>query len=632
MRKTHLLAATALLALTAPQAHAGSLYVFGDSLSDNGNLYKLVGYPPAPYYEGHFSNGPIWAEYLPGLTTLSFTPGQDYAYGGAFTGDLTVNGTDYGTNLIAPSLPGISTEIADFTASGGHFAKSDVVTLWGGANNYFFYAGLVEATPADAAALITSGVATTISQLTADTGALISLGAHTLIVPNLPDLGDTPDYNTSALGTALGNAFSDAHNQYLPAEMQMLHARTGANIIVLNEQKLLANVIANPAAYGFTNVTDACIDSAACVSGSTATQNTYLFWDGVHPTTRAQNFIARYAAASLQGFESLSVPARLGTTDTQNFQNLLSARMETLRAAGTGYTYNVSATGFANPANTSTDPAQKFSLYITGSGSFGARNNTATTLGYTDNSTAVALGADYAFSPSLRAGLAAGVTNGHANVNQGGHVDDNAANIGVYALATQGQFYAEISGTYGDHWYNTKHNAVLGGSIEGKPHGDSYSAGATAGYVFPLGQHVSLTPSVGLTYTNTNLAGYTEAGDPLLTQAVAGQGYQQLLGQTGVEAATSYLFGGTRVATYATAGMQARLSGENSQFNSSFTDEPLVPLTTTYPTEPVAWALLGAGASASLTNHLSASAALQATAFKSNGNDLTISGAVNWTF
>lgn len=635
MLKTHLLAATALLALTAPLAHAsGNLYVFGDSLSDNGNLYKLIGSPPAPYYDGRFSNGPVWAEYLPSLTGLAFTPGQDYAYGGAFTGDLTVNGTDYGTNYVSAGLPGITTEIASFTAAGGHFSSGDVVTLWGGANNYFLYASLVEAAPSSAATLIPAAVNTTITQLTADTSALISLGAQTLIVPNLPDLGATPDYNNSALGalgTALGDAFSNAHNQALPGEMATLHATTGANIIVLNTEQLLNTVIGNPAAYGFSNVTDACINVSSCVAGTTAQQNTYVFWDGVHPTTHAQDIIAQYAARSLNSFESLSVPARLGTTDAQNFQSLLGNRMETLRAAGTGFTYNIQSNSYAPPVDASTDPAQKLSLYITGSGSFDARNNTATTLGYNGDSTAVALGADYAITPTLRIGLAAGLTNGHANINEGGHVDDNAANIGLYALATQGPLYEELSAAYGDNWYNIRHPGVLGG-IQGKPSGASYSVSAIAGYVFPITPNLSLTPSAGLDYTNVSLQSYTESGDPLLTQSVAGQGYQQLLGQAALEAATSTLFGTTRVATYATVGMQARLSGDNSQFSSTFTDEPLVPLTTTYPAEPVAWALLSAGASASLTNHLSASAAIQATAFKSNGNDLTISGAVNWTF
>ncbi len=632
MRKTQLFAATALFGLAAAQsANAGSLYVFGDSLSDNGNLYKLIGYPPSPYYEGRFSNGPVWGEYLPGLTGLSFTAGQDYAVGGAFTGALSVNGTNYGTNLITAGLPGVTTEIAGFTAAGGHFSNGDVVGLWAGANNYFFYAGRVEADPAAAAALVSSAVTTTITQLTADTSALIALGARTLIVPNLPDLGATPDYNTSAVGTELGNAFTNLHNAYLPVQLAALHQATGANILVLDEQKLLATAIADPAIYGFTNVADACINVAACVNGSVATQNSYLFWDGVHPDTHAQFLIAEYAADSLKDFESLGVPARLGTTDTQDFAALLGSRMETLRAAGTGFTYSIPSGGFAAPGG-SINPAQKISIYLTGGGSFGARNDTATTAGFTDSGSEIAAGADFAVSSNLRAGLAVGLTQGHADVNQGGTVNDNAANLGLYALAIRGPFYAEISGAYGDHWMDEKQPAVLGGSIRGKPKGAGYSANVTAGYVFPLCADLSLTPSAGLSYTNVSLQGYTQSGDPLLTQSVADQGYQQLLGQAGLEAAASHLFGNTRIAAYASAGAQARLSGENSQFDSSFTDVPGVPLTTTYPIEPPAWAVLGAGVSAGITSRLTASASVQATAFKSNGNDLTVSGAAGWRF
>jgi outer membrane lipase/esterase len=36
-----------------------AVVVYGDSLSDNGNLYAATGQPGAPYYDGRRSNGPV---------------------------------------------------------------------------------------------------------------------------------------------------------------------------------------------------------------------------------------------------------------------------------------------------------------------------------------------------------------------------------------------------------------------------------------------------------------------------------------------------------------------------------------------------------------------------------------------
>lgn len=42
-----------------------TMVIFGDGLSDNGNTFYRYGFPVSPpYWQGRFSNGPVWSEYL----------------------------------------------------------------------------------------------------------------------------------------------------------------------------------------------------------------------------------------------------------------------------------------------------------------------------------------------------------------------------------------------------------------------------------------------------------------------------------------------------------------------------------------------------------------------------------------
>ena len=100
---------------------AGKSYVFGDSLSDTGNVFLAAGAGAPPvYFNGRFSNGPVWHEYLTG-DTLALSPfltgiigdasnGINFAHGGART-------YGFASSPGGPILPG-SIEQAQFYAAG----------------------------------------------------------------------------------------------------------------------------------------------------------------------------------------------------------------------------------------------------------------------------------------------------------------------------------------------------------------------------------------------------------------------------------------------------------------------------------------------------------------------------------
>ncbi len=114
---------------------------------------------------------------------------------------------------------------------------------------------------------------------------------------NLPNLGLTPDYNTTAEQGA-ASALSLRYNEELAAALADVAG--GATIDLADTYYFLGGVVNNGPAYGFTNTTSACWTgtftggpSSGTLCGTTlAEQDQYLFWDGVHPTAAAHQLIA----------------------------------------------------------------------------------------------------------------------------------------------------------------------------------------------------------------------------------------------------------------------------------------------------------------------------------------------------
>ncbi|HWU50700.1 MAG TPA: SGNH/GDSL hydrolase family protein [Asticcacaulis sp.] len=294
-----LLASTALFAFAAG-ASAQSydrLVSFGDSLTDNGNLYTATGQPPAPYNH-RFTNDKTWAEYLSGTMLGYFTPAAgvnsgsiNFAWGGA-RADNAANSNG--------AIPSSYQQIQAFVTKGGKFGAGDVASLWAGANDLFQALPTAASNPSTAQAYMTGAAQTAAGYVATETGMLAGAGAKTILVMNLPDLGATPQFNTNASASALSSYSGETFNAALHAGLlQVAGSATGSNIVEVDIFSALQTIEANPTAYGFSDVTHACISVAACVTGTAATQNGYLFWDGVHPTAGGHKLIAALTAQYL---------------------------------------------------------------------------------------------------------------------------------------------------------------------------------------------------------------------------------------------------------------------------------------------------------------------------------------------
>ena len=240
-----------------------AVFVFGDSLSDNGNLYSAVGYPPPPYYNGRFSNGPVAVEQLAGRLNA---PLFDFAWGGATTG--LGNQIDGGSQT-SPGLfhlPGMVTELTNAPIP-AVLVPSSLFVVWGGANDFE-----------------DMGSATTaVSNIDAIVASLQGVGAQHILVPGLPDLGLTPEFYGDPTATLFSQQFNAGLQSSLPA------GATYSDVY-----GLLNTIVADPGAYGFSNVTTPCFTGFSVCSDPSS----YLFWDNIHPTTAADALLgAQFATA-----------------------------------------------------------------------------------------------------------------------------------------------------------------------------------------------------------------------------------------------------------------------------------------------------------------------------------------------
>jgi phospholipase/lecithinase/hemolysin len=301
--------------------HFNQIYIFGDSLSDPGNLFSMTkGEIPAnpPYPQQRFSNGLVWSEYFSakfGLYPKPFThscwaeDGINFAVGGATTGKTNINGT---------SLPGLQQQLEAFIAplhQNDQRANPEALyILWAGANDYL--GGNI------------TNPAIPITNLSQSIQALYQVGARYILVFNLPELGDTPLASDSeTINPSQLNQLSNIHNTLLNEALEQLRqSLTGVELGLVDIRALFKMVIANPGQFDLNNVTDSCL-IVAC-----SRPEQYLFWDQLHPTTAAHQIIAETVFSSLQLYSQSNLES-MTVSNTPNQLTILEAFLLNQRRA-----------------------------------------------------------------------------------------------------------------------------------------------------------------------------------------------------------------------------------------------------------------------------------------------------------
>ncbi len=582
--------AAAFVSTTAMAQTSPRVVSFGDSLSDNGNLFLLSG-GAAPgdaafglYPSRRFSSGLAFAEIFAGSSMLNFplaTPANvnsgniNYAVGGSRTS--------------GPQTPGPTTQqqIGLFLGTGGRFGASDIVTLWAGANNIFQAVPAAAGNPATAVATMIGVSNASAADLGAQMRTLAGAGARTIVSLNLPNFSGLPNFNfgPNAPANALAGASSGAFNVALSGQQAAVAAANpGTNIVAVDVASLFNAVQANPAGFGFANAAQACIRVTACATGTLATQNTFAFWDDVHPTESGYRLVAQTVDQYVRAGSYASAFASMGEAafeDRRGGMMRAFDRLDTLRGMKPGVnTYFFSAIGGRTNAD-----------------------NSARRAGYDASNYGVTFGFDRAFTNALGMTLGASVSTGTL---KSGRVESNPTNFAIDAagIYSSGLYYGKLAGGFGfTNFGDTVRKTV--GPLENNSSTTSFNAniGLESGLQYKAGAF-DLSPRARIGWVSASLDKFSETGivAPLtinsrqVSAVIAGAEFRvgvDLINDAARKVSVNALIGYERNLAYSGQNVAGRITGNTA-----------LPFVTSLSSPKGAGLIAGAGIAAKISSAL----------------------------
>jgi len=293
------------------------IIVFGDSLSDNGNISHRVrgkfgfSYPSGnfDYSDYRFTNSSdtvpssdkymgVWHEQLArtflhlAAATNSLDGGTDFAFGGATTNDGSTDRTVINNpNPFAGgdyhiTIDDMGKQVDDYLAAFTPDSNA-LYLLWGGGNDLFDDSS-------------TANIVATSGRVSTLVKRLATAGARKFLVPNVPPLGAIPNYVGQTTKVISLDGASANYRTRLNSDLDATVSALAGQGITVQLYRVdiwfnLIRLLAEPSAYGFTNIHD------RAQGQPFVDPDKYLFWDDIHPTTAGHYQVAAEANRVLQG-------------------------------------------------------------------------------------------------------------------------------------------------------------------------------------------------------------------------------------------------------------------------------------------------------------------------------------------
>lgn len=279
-----------VLHASAASAQYSKLVVFGDSLSDTGNIASVTINFPFPFFQNRITDGPVVADRLATALGLDANAslhldnklgGFNYAVGGA-----NIKGND--REDLIPQIDAFLTRVSN---------QADPSAL------YFVMIGGNDVrgvrsirSSAQAQQEMDSILSIFMQQLQ----RLLDAGARAIVLSNVANIGlipETIEREASDPGVrARAASYTQYFNQALASKVASLARTNKVQITQFDVSRELENLIVNQDVYGFSQVEEGCFSLSGfdfhpdCVFGTRFDR--FIFFDNIHPTSKTNRLVA----------------------------------------------------------------------------------------------------------------------------------------------------------------------------------------------------------------------------------------------------------------------------------------------------------------------------------------------------
>ncbi len=153
----------------------------------------------------------------------------------------------------------------------------------------------------------------------------------------------------------------------------------------------------------------------------------------------------------------------------------------------------------------------RWGMFLTGAGEFTHIGSTTNAAGYNLTTGGVTAGLDYRVNQHFAIGLNLGYANTSASLVNGGNLQVDGGNIGLYATYFDQNFHMDLAVGGGLNSYKTRRVTPNNTIATGSPNGSEFNVLFALGYDWKFGA-LTIGPTASLQYTNTSMDRFTEFG------------------------------------------------------------------------------------------------------------------------